>query len=67
MHPTHGGGHGYGHQLLLAFIQGENDGEPWTVGCGQEHTVIAILDVVLAEVDRAMRRVGMSHVAHDAS
>jgi hypothetical protein len=37
--PAHCGGHGDGHELLLTFVERQDDGELGAVTCFEEHAV----------------------------
>ena len=66
MHPTHGGGHGDANELRFALVLGKYKRKTEEVTCTEEHAVEAVLDVVLAGLDRAEFQVGVSYVVEDS-
>ena len=63
--PSHGGRHGDSDELFFAFVARQDDAQSRTVVGVEEHAVVSVLDVVLADVHWPMRRICMADLGHD--
>jgi hypothetical protein len=66
LHPSHGACHGDGNELLFSLVAGHDDGQAGAVIRAQEHAVVSVLDVVLAQMHRPVGGIRVTDVAEQA-